>query len=377
MFDLARQMKALGEEVHLFTALPGFKVDSDMRDVAHTRSARLLAWRGLDRLPLGNRTNVLENATFRDFGRWLGREAERTNLDVLDALDGVGLEGGRRVRQNGGVWVCNRGSAHILTQRDLVTEEHRRWNVPMPRTYFHPWMVDRCLAEYAGANAIAVPSTFARRSFLDRGFAPESVHLSPYGVDLSMFQPQPKADTRFRLLFVGTQSIRKGVGYLFDAVRPLVSSGQVELWLIGTAGDAKAILDRNAGLFTHQGVQPRGRLAHFYSQGSVLVLPSVEEGLALVQAQALACGLPVISTYNAGAEDLFTDSVEGFIVPPRDPAAIRERIQLLLDDPARLERMRVAALRRVRSLGGWSAYGERCHSIYRRLRGLTPEPACQ
>lgn len=368
MFDLARQIKRLGEDVRLFTALPGWKVDEDLRDVAESRSGRLLLWRSAGRVPLLRDSNRWENNTFGDFGRWLGRTVAGSGLDVLDALDGVGLEAGTIVRRRGGVWICNRGSAHILTQRDLLVAEHERWKQPMPRTYFDPWMVDRCLAEYAGANAIVTPSGFARRSFLERGFDPQNVYVCPYGVDLELFRPQPREDQRFRALFVGAQSIQKGIGYLFDAVRPLVRSGGLELWLVGAAtSDGRPILDRNAELFTHHGVQPRNRLAWFYSQASVLVLPSVQEGLALVQAQAMACGIPVIATANTGAEDLFTNGVEGFIVPARDADAIRDRLQFLLDNPERTREMGAAALERVHSLGGWARYGETCRAVYRKV----------
>jgi glycosyltransferase involved in cell wall biosynthesis len=189
-----------------------------------------------------------------------------------------------------------------------------------------------------------------------------------------MFRPEPKADNRFRVLFAGAQSIRKGIGYLFEALRPLVKSGAVDLWLVGPTPDGKEILEKNADLFTHHGVQPRSKLSWYYSQASVLVLPSIEEGLALVQPQALACGLPVIASVNTGSEDLFTDGVEGYIVPPRDPRAIRDRVQQLLDDPARLAGMKAAALRRVQSFGGWTQYGHACREIYRRVllrRGAT------
>jgi alpha-maltose-1-phosphate synthase len=77
----------------------------------------------------------------------------------------------------------------------------------------------------------------------------------------------------------------------------------------------------------------------------------------LVQGQALACGCPVICSTNTGGEDLFTDGVEGFIVPIRDVGALTERMQQLADDPALQSRMSEAALRRVQSLGGWSDYG--------------------
>jgi glycosyltransferase involved in cell wall biosynthesis len=238
----------------------------------------------------------------------------------------------------------------------------------MPGSYFDPWMVDRGLAEYAAANAIVVPSHFAKRSFVDRGIDAARVYVCPYGVDLGLFKPEARQDRKFRALFVGAQSIQKGIGYLFDAARPLVRAGAMELWLVGApTSDGRPILDRNTDLFTHHGVQPRSRLLWFYSQASVLVVPSVQEGLALVQAQAMACGIPVIATVNSGAEDLFSNGVEGFIVPPRDAGAIRERLQYLLENPRRLRDMGAAALNRVQSLGGWERYGQLCREVYRKV----------
>jgi starch synthase len=368
MLDLARELRRLGEETHLFTGLPRVRVDRELRDCTHTHSSRLLASHLAGRLPVLRDLSFWDNEMVRDFGRWFGAMVRRADIDVLDSLDCIGFEAGRAAQRRGGVWILNRGSSHILTQKELLVSEHERWKQPIPKTYFHPWMVERGLAEYDSADAIAVPSRFAKRSFVERGFDPETVHICPYGVDLSMFRPHPRADNKFRVLFVGALSVRKGIGYLFEALRPLVKSGSVELWLVGpTPSDGKAILEQNADLFVHHGVQPRSRLSWHYSQASVLVLPSIEEGLALVQAQAMACGLPVIASVNTGAEDLFTDGVEGFIVQARDPAAIRERVQLLLDQPNVLSRMRVAAMTRVQSLGGWAKYGQTCRDVYRRV----------
>ena len=181
-----------------------------------------------------------------------------------------------------------------------------------------------------------------------------------------MFQPKKKEDDRFRVIFAGGQSVRKGIGYLLEAVRPLVERKLIEVWFIGSVvDDARHILDRYAGLFTHKGVQPRSNLAWFYSQGSVLVLPSVEDGFGMVQAQAMACGVPVIASSNTGAKDLFSDGVEGFIVPARSASAIQKRIEWMLDNPIRHREMSEAALRRVRTLGGWGDYAARCISMYR------------
>jgi starch synthase len=374
MFDLARQIAKAGLDVALLTGYPMVKVDDDLRPLAKTHSRCVLLERFVSRLPMGI-PPWLPYESARDFGAWVARTLKNVEADVFDALDGGGLECGRMFRDRGKVWLCNRGSAHVLTQKHLLEEEHRAWRVPMPRHCFWPANVDRCLAEYGGADGVVVPSRFAAKSFVEQGHPAEKVHVCPYGVDLTMFHPEPKLDRTFRVLFVGVQSLQKGIGYLMEAVRPLVQSGAVEVWLIGQTGhDAREILRRDAGLFRHQGVMPRNRLAWYYSQGSVLVLPSIQEGLALVQAQAMACGLPVIATANSGAEDLFTDGVEGFIVPIRRPAAIRERLQQMLDEPHRRECMGLAALHRVTQLGGWTAYGARVRALYRDLleaKGIT------
>jgi glycosyltransferase involved in cell wall biosynthesis len=73
----------------------------------------------------------------------------------------------------------------------------------------------------------------------------------------------------------------------------------------------------------------------------------------------MACGCPVLCSTNTGGEDLFTDGVEGFIVPIRDPGALADRMQRLADDPALQRSLRDAALRRVQHIGGWRNYGDR------------------
>jgi alpha-maltose-1-phosphate synthase len=105
------------------------------------------------------------------------------------------------------------------------------------------------------------------------------------------------------------------------------------------------------------------------------VLASVHDGFGMVQAEAMACGLPVISTTNTGAPDLFTDGVEGFIVPIRSPDAIRQKVLLLYDHPELQAEMSKAALRRMAEIGGWREYGDRTVRLYEEaLAGRTGLP---
>jgi glycosyltransferase involved in cell wall biosynthesis len=365
MFDLARALGRDGDAVRLFTGYPRSKVDADLRPLTRTRPWWVVAGYVRTLLPPAPTGTWWAQRSLDDFGPWLARTLDPGSVDVLDALAGTGWEMGRVLRRHGKPWICNRGSTHILAQKALLEDEHRRWSAPAPD---FSRGIDRCLGEYEECDAVSVPSHFVKRSFVEQGVPAEKVHVCPYGVDLTLFAPRPREDDRFRVLFVGAYSIRKGIGDLFDAVRPLVRTGRAELWLVGhRAPEAGEILRRNADIAIDKGPQPRASLAWFYSQASVLVLPSIEEGLALVLAQAMACGVPVIASANTGAEDLLRDGVEGFIVPARDPAAVRARLEWMLDDPRRREQMGLAARERARSLEGWGGYARASREVYARV----------
>ena len=114
--------------------------------------------------------------------------------------------------------------------------------------------------------------------------------------------------------------------YLFEAMATLGRT-DVELCVIGALeAEMRPMMAKYDGTFRYLGAVARGELHKHYSQASVLVLPSIQDGFGMVQAQAMACGVPVIATENTGAADLFNDGVEGFIVPIRDAGAIREKI---------------------------------------------------
>jgi glycosyltransferase involved in cell wall biosynthesis len=365
-FDLGRQLLRLGHRLSIFTSNPRSKVDRELLAFSKTHPLYRIPYAVGGRLGLASHLYWLDELLLKDLANWLKRSVDTDWTDIFHALDGTGPAAGRRVRNAGKLWICDRGSSHILTQRDLLVEEHNDWQVAAPR--FSADRLERCVAEYEEAHAITVPSQFAKRSFVQRGIPAERVFVCPYGVDLSEFKPGVKTDSVFRVIHVGQINIRKGIGHLLRAVEPLIKKRRCELWLVGEIdAGARGLLDRYSGTFDYKGVSPRKDLWRLYSQASVLVLASVEEGLALVQAQAMACGVPVIATTNTGAEDLFTDGVEGFIIPIRSPEAIKERIEWMIDNKELRDKMAAAALERVKSLGGWNRYGECVVEVYETL----------
>jgi starch synthase len=289
--------------------------------------------------------------------------------DAFIAISGAGLLTGRKVQAEGGVYVCDRGSTHQRFQEEVVAEEYRRWGVSLPLS--KPHIAVREEEIYATANAITVPSTVAKRSFVQMGVAAEKVRVIPYGVRLDRFTrtEEPPRDS-FEVLFAGQVSLRKGIPYLLQAFsrlkhtkKRLTIVGDVQNDLRGLLGS----LPTDDVVFT--GSVAQVELAKRMSASHLLVLPSVEEGLALVQGQAMACGCPVLATTATGAEDLFSDGVEGFIVADRDVDALTQRMQEIADDSALQGRLSEGALLRVKSLGGWDQYGDTWDRLLHELTG--------
>ncbi|MDE3106028.1 MAG: glycosyltransferase family 4 protein [Acidobacteriota bacterium] len=300
-----------------------------------------------------------------ELGLWNARLFDEWTLrtlpacDVLIAISGAALRTGRQLQQRGGWYVCDRGSTHIRYQNELVTEEFARWGWPRPAC--DPRDIAREEEQYALADAITLPSTHAARSFVAMGLPAEKLRVIPYGMSLTSFYPEGTPSPQsFDVLFVGAVDLRKGIPYLLEAFARL----QHPKKRLRIVGDVKENLREVLRRLPQEQVEFLGRrnrdqVRRLMSESHLMVLPSVEEGLALVQGEALACGCPVLATVHTGSEDLFIDGVEGFIVPVRDVASLAERMQQLADDPPLREQMSQAALRRAQALGGWSTYGDR------------------
>jgi glycosyltransferase involved in cell wall biosynthesis len=360
-FDLARQMNRLGHLGRLYTALPRWKVDGLPQEKVSTFPWLMAPCVAFARFCRTGLPKQIDWMTIDTFGSWVARRLEA--CDIFHSLSCYGLRAHRVARERyGALTVCDRGSSHVLYQEEIMAEEHSLWKVP-----YHPVdprVVERELQEYEECDLITVPSDFVYRTFVERGVAKEKLRLVPYGVDLSLFRPVAKGDRIFRVIYVGALSLRKGLLYLLQAAEPL-RLPDFELWLIGPLDpEIKPFLEKCKGPFRYLGAIGRTELFSYYSQCSVFVMPSIEEGLALVQAQAMACGLPVVATTNTGASSVFTDGREGFIVPIRDARAIREKIVYLYEHPDRRDAMARAARERVQHLGGWDDYGNRMLSVY-------------
>jgi alpha-maltose-1-phosphate synthase len=372
IFDLARCMERMGYLNRLYTAYPRWKVTNLPLHKVKTFPWVLLPTVLSTRLGLQRTRQLLNHLATITFDTWMANSLE--DCDIFHCLSGFGTRSHYVAqRQFGAITMCDRGSSHICYQDEILAEEYARWGLPYQPISRH--IMARELEEYATSDLIVIPSTFVYRSFIEKGISAQKLVKIPYGVNLSLFKPVAKEDQVFRVIYTGALSIRKGIPYLLEALATL-RLPNFDLWLIGNVtNEIKPFLKKYEGGFRSLGHIPREELYRYYSQGSVFVIASIEEGLALVQAQAMACGLPVIATTNTGGEDLFTNGVEGFIVPIRSPEAIREKVLYLYEHPEVREEMSRAALQRVQQLGGWRDYGEQMVTMYEQALARRGKPS--
>jgi starch synthase len=368
-FELAEQLQRAGLLSAIYTPYPKFKLRNTRVDPRLIRSFPFVS--ALHRLVEGRPAPRIVKQTLQIYAciaidAYV--KATRPPCDILMALSGAGLASGGDVQRRGGRYVCDRGSTHLRYQMRLLAEEYDRAGIAFEPV--HPRMIAREEAEYAQADAITVPSRFAARSFIESGVDAAKLYVVPYGVDLEHFQPTAPRDTDFRVLFVGQLSVRKGIGYLLKAFRQAKLPGARLVFVGSPTGETQALLGRDTlDDVEFTGPLSREQVTAQMSRASVMVLPSVEEGLAMVQAQALACGCPVIATVNSGAEDIFEDGKEGFIVPARDADAIAWALTLLYRDRDLLHAMSRAGRQCMEQIGGWDRYGAQIIALFDSLLG--------
>ncbi|QVL52038.1 MAG: glycosyltransferase family 4 protein [Cyanobium sp. M30B3] len=214
--------------------------------------------------------------------------------------------------------------------------------------------LERDRQKWALVDQVLVPSLHCHQSTIALGCDPAKIQRVPYGIPEHWFD-LPPAPEPGRVLFVGQVGLRKGSHYLAEAVRQLAGrSLPLECRVVGPWQ-----VDVEQPLFAgphYLGQVPRSQVREEFRRADLFVLPTLADSFGLVHLEAMACGVPVITTPHCGS--VVRDGIDGFIVPIRDATALADRIALLLGDRALRDRMGQQARQRAAQYT-WEAYGRR------------------
>lgn len=364
-FNLAHQLQKEGHLYKLISTYPTFAINGygiDSKLIHSIWHLEVLS-RSWYRLPSWLKSDL-------NLQLWFSEQFDRSvtnylspGFDLFVGWSGFNFWSLQRAKEMGAKTIIERGSSHMHYQTEILKEEYDKWGLKFTET--HPGIYEREIQSYDTADRISIPSLFAKRTFLEQGISESKLIHVPYGTSLAEFYPVPKEDNVFRVIHCGAISLRKGVQYLLQAFFEL-NLPDAELWLVGSiAPEMEPFLAKyQSDRIICKGKQPQNQLRWFYSQCSVFCLASIEEGLAMVQSQAMACGLPIIHTTNTGGEDIVRDGIDGFCIPIRNVEVLKEKILFLYENADRQDEMGGNALEQAHKTLSWDDYGKNVINAY-------------
>jgi glycosyltransferase involved in cell wall biosynthesis len=348
-FDLARELIRQGHQVTVVTNYPagiamrwGVPESVVVSVLSHGLISRLAEKLRLSRW--------LEPLLHRYFARRASAAVRGRDLDAVLAFSGVAEEvfseclGGPVLR------VLVRASSHIQEQRDILAAEERRAGLVVAKP--SPWMVAREGREYMLADRIFILGGFSRRTFEQRAIPAARLCVIHLAADLRIFHASPEvmearkkrllAGQRLRVVAVGTFSHRKGCLDLVELARRVQDIADVVF--VGTVvPEAMPLAKSAAGLISFEPRVPEKKLPKVYAAADVFVMPTLEDGFAVVVAHAKASGLPVLVTENCDAADIIQHGVSGWVLPVRTPDAFATSLRALHENREALAAMSQAA----------------------------------
>jgi glycosyltransferase involved in cell wall biosynthesis len=312
------------------------------------------------------------NATF---GRAVVREGFGDATAVY-AFNAAAVEIFAAARDQGLMTILDQTMAPWAYVQQLLDEERRRWpdwSLPASEGTRTERLAEREAREWELADLVICGSQFVVDAIRDCGGPEEKCRVVPYGYDApqTAVTREERSDGPLRVLFVGTVDLRKGVPYLLEAARRIDRSS-AQFRMVGPIQVSEAAVRQLSERIEVCGPQPRSQVMEHYQWADILVLPTLAEGSANVCFEALANGVPVVTTPSAGS--VVRNRVDGWIIPPRSAEAIVTCIKEAHRAPEELFQMSACARTRAQEFT-WGHYMEHLAATVSEILSVAPAPS--
>lgn len=204
-----------------------------------------------------------------------------------------------------------------------------------------------------------VPSEVVKDSLIKEGIIIKKINLIPFGVDTNKFKPIKKDNSVIKFIFLGNINNRKGIKYLIQAWKEL-DLKNAELNLCGRVyPEVKRYLKdhKDYNIFLKGFVDSSKELP----LNDVYIFPSLLEGSSKSIYEAMACGLPIITTYNSGS--IIKDGEEGFIIPIQDVGMIKKKILFFINNEGESNKFSLNSRSKANGYS-WERYGNKMRDCY-------------
>jgi glycosyltransferase involved in cell wall biosynthesis len=291
----------------------------------------------------------------------------RDHFDIFWAWASGALASGRAARRRGARFVLDRACPHVDAQQALIQTECERLSVPYQAE--PPWFRARQLAEYDEADIILVPSIYSRATFptalqsktlvapLFGRMPMPQVTISANATSVPSKDTNAGLNSPFTFGTVGGQPLRKGFLYLLQAWKQLQLSNARLLLRTDAPLDRSPVLrGLLRALPNVEIVRYVDNMSDFYRRCDAFVFPTIDDGFGMALLEAMAHGLPAITTTRCGAAELFTPDKDLLVVPAQDAEQLAATMQQLYSSAETRARLRSNALDSLRTIEGNGAY---------------------
>ncbi|HEY9779341.1 MAG TPA: glycosyltransferase family 4 protein [Leptolyngbyaceae cyanobacterium] len=313
------------------------------------------------------------DSVYRDLDRYVAKQLPRVwkkhQLSAVYCYEDGAFHTFKAAKQLGLKCFYDLPIAYWKTSQQLLREEAQRWPEWEPTlvgTRDSPAKLERKTEELDLADVVICPSKFVYDSLPTTTRQTKKCIVAEFGSPEIGLHTQKSRDlTRspLRVLFAGSMTQRKGLADLFAAMK-LLNRADVELVVLGTPLMPMEFYRHQLPNFTYEPTRPYQELLQLMQSCDVFILPSIVEGRALVQQEAMSCGLPLIVTANAGGEDLIEEGKTGFLVPIRSPHKIAEKIAYFADNRHQLNEMSTQARQKAAQMT-WNNYSQKILNVVR------------
>jgi starch synthase len=363
-FALVEQLQKNGIEVIFFTSYssvvnPFFKLLAKRVDKEEIN-------------PLSIRTNLLIAVAiklFRTrpqiannfFDKWVSRKIQKMNADIFIGWSGMALNSINEANKKGMFTILERGSAHIEIQNELLKDAYKVINKDFS---IQIQTINKELLEYRRAKVISIPSNFCLNTFLKKGIQRKKLFVNPYGVSQYFKPVLNSGSSSVTILYLGKLSIQKGVHLLLNSINILLSEGlDFKFIFIGQIeNEVSEII--SSEILESKNVTFMGHIDHYklnelIGTCDVGIVPSIQDGFAMVVPQILRVGLPVIVSENAGAEQIIKQNENGWVIEPKIEE-ITDQLKWCVKNHKILKKMRATMIKKGQADDlSWDKYGIR------------------
>ncbi len=294
---------------------------------------------------------------------------EFNKIDILVAWSGSAEKSFKKINllKKNIIKILERGSTHISFQNKILEEEFKKLKID--KIPIDKRIIEKEIREYNLSDYIFVPSSFAKKTFIENGIDEKKIIKVPYGTNLDEFYTEENISKQFTIISTGHISIRKGSLYLLEAFNELNLDDSKLLMVGNIEKELFPFLKPfflNPNIIFQKHVNQK-KLRSFYNNSNLFVTSSLEEGLAVVQIQAMACGLPLICTPNSGGEELIEEGKNGFVCPIRDKDYLKNKIIYFYNNREELKLFGKNSNYKAKNYFSWDKYSQNIYEEYKKL----------